>query len=179
MNDLTKLFKPDDVVIELDGEKYRLVYDLNAFCEIEKIYDSVDTVLQMLLGTANIPELDKVTYNDAPVNADEIAIDGVPLTEYIVKNSTVKKAKHADTLNLLWAGLLHDHAIYDEFDEIKGYSISKAKVGAAVTFKNLREINAQIVLALLRDLLPPADENTKNATAPEQPAPKVISKTEA
>ena len=43
----------------------------------------------------------------------------------------------------------------------------KSKLGSYVTFRNLKEINAKIIVALLRDLIP-----SKNAEAPveEQPA---------
>ena len=40
-NDKATLFRPEDVVITLQEQEYRLVYDLNAFIEIEKIYDYV------------------------------------------------------------------------------------------------------------------------------------------
>lgn len=175
MNEKTKLFKPDDLVITLGEDQFRLVYDLNAFCELEKIYDSVDTVLQMLLGTDAAPDLNQVRYNGALVIADEITIANIPLSMYISQINTKRTAKHADTLNLLWAGLLHDHAIYNEHEEITGYTISKTKLGSMVTFKNLRQINAQIVIALLRDLLPPGDES-KNEEAPEEVP---VDKTEA
>ena len=46
-----------------------------------------------------------------------------------------------------------------------GYSISKAKLGAGVTFKNLREVNGKILTAILRDLVP--SDSVKNAEAPE------------
>ena len=173
MNATTTLFKPTDVILKLgeagEEKQYRLIYDLNAFCELEKMYDSVDSVLQMLLGVNETPDMNEVTYKGDKANATDIVIAGTPLEAYIKRVNNKKEAKHTDTLNLLWVGTLHDHAIYNEHDEISGYSISKAKLGALVTFKNLREINAQIVLAILRDLLPPQkDEEEKNEAAPER-----------
>lgn len=179
MNKETLVFKPDDIIITLDGKDYRLVYDLNAFCELEKIYDSIDYILQLLLGTPSIPDTGDITYNGAVVNPDEILIGETPLTTFILQNAPQEaRAKHVDTRNLLWAGLLHDHAIYDEHEEIVGYTISKHQVGSMVSFKNLREINAQIVLAILRDLLPPGEEE-KNEEAPVREPIQLVSKTEA
>ncbi len=165
MNESALIFKPTDVTIVLDGTEYRLTYDLNAFCELEKIYDSVDGVLQMLLGTSAVPDMDKVTYQGKPVLASDVLIDNTPLITYINKINKVKAAKHTDTLNLLWIGVLHDYSEYDAFGEIKCYTISKAKLGAAVNFKNLREVNSKILTAILRDLLP--SDEVKNAEAPE------------
>lgn len=166
MNELTKLFKPDDITIKLGDETHRLVYDLNAFCQLETIYDNIDSVIQMLLGGTTAVDMSKVTYNGAPANPEEIEVGGVPLTTYIVKSSSKKEAKHSDTRNLLYAGLLHDHAVYDSNEEIVSYDISKSKVSSFVTFKNLREINTKIVTAILRDLLPPNE--SKNEEALEQ-----------
>ena len=178
MNEKTLIFKPEDIVVELGDKKYRLIYDLNAFCEMEKMYDSVDSVLQMLLGTSAAPDLQRVTYCEAPALAEDIKIADVPLSVYINKLNDVKQAKHTDTLNLLWIGCLHDHAVYNDFGEITGYTISKAKLGAEVTFKNLRDVNAKIIIAILRDLVP--EQDAKNAEAPEeqQPAPLRLVKPE-
>lgn len=171
-NENAAIFKPDDVVIELaEDYKVRLVYDLNAFCELEKIYDSVDSVIQMVLGTQeNVdPEklLTQVRIGDMPVDGKTITIAGTPLLDYLKKVHT-KQAKHGDTLNLLWAGCLHDAAQYDQHDEITGYNISKSKLGSYVTFRNLREINAKIIVALLRDLIPP--KNAEEPVEEELPA---------
>lgn len=174
-NELASLFKPDDIKVKLNDEEYRLVYDLNALCELEKQYPSVDHVLQMLLGTPETGNLGKVTYQGDTLDPEEVFIGDNTLAEYIMKNETADKAKHSDTLNLLHAGLLHDHTTFNEDGEVTGYTISKAKVGSMVTFKNLREVNAQIVMAILRDLLPPQDEESKNEEAPATPklvAPK-------
>lgn len=171
-NENAAIFKPDDVVIKLaEDYEVRLVYDLNAFCELEKIYDSVDSVIQMILGTQENVDpsklLTQVKVGDMFIDGKDVTIAGTPLIEYLSKVHA-KQAKHGDTLNLLWAGCLHDAAQYDQHDEIVGYNISKSKLGSYVTFKNLREINAKIIVALLRDLIP-----SKNAEAPaegEQPA---------
>ena len=178
-NENAAIFKPDDVTIKLaDDYEVRLVYDLNAFCELEKLYDSVDTVIQMVLGTQeNVdPEklLTQVKTGNMFLDGNTITIAGTPLIDYLRKVHT-RQAKHADTLNLLWAGCLHDAAVYNEHDEITGYNVSKSKLGSYVTFKNLREINAKIIVALLRDLIP-----SKNAEAPaeeEQPAAPTITET--
>lgn len=167
MNELAALFKSDEITFVLDGEEFRLVYDLNAFCELEKIYPSMDDVLQLLFGTGAIPELDTVTYNGAQIRPEEVMIGRVPLTEYILKVSPSKQAKSADTRNLLWAGCLHDSAVYDDFGEISRYTVSKTKLASAITFKNLREINAKIITAIIRDITPKA-EDEKNVQVLEE-----------
>lgn len=160
-------FKPKPVVLTLGGVEYTLLYDLNAFCEMETMYESVDSVIQMLMGSP-APDLDKVTYNDAPVNADEIMVDGKPLADYIAQLHNRTKAKYKDTLNLLWLGVLHDHTIYDEDGEVQKYTVTKAKLGHMVTLTNLREVNAKIMTAILRDLLPALVAAGKNAEVQEE-----------
>ena len=76
--------------------------------------------------------------------------------------------KHTDTLNLLWAGCLHDAAIYNSFGEITGYTVSKARLGAEVTFRNLREVNGKIITAILRDLLPQDEKTQKHRWSRKQ-----------
>lgn len=156
------VFKPKPVELELNGEKYTLVYDLNAFCEMETMYDSVDTVINMLMGTP-APDISKVTYCDAPCQSSDIKIDGKPLTEYIQRLSDTPKAKYKDTLNLLWLGVLHDHTKFTEDGEVAGYTVSKAKLGQGVTLTNLREVNQKIITAVLRDLLPALVNASKSA----------------
>lgn len=166
-NDKATLFRPDDVVITLQEQEYRLVYDLNAFIEIEKIYDSVDSVLQMLLGATD-GELPVIMYEDKEIEPDNVFVGEITLSAFILGNMPKKRAtKHADTLNLLYIGLMHDYAIYNEHEEITGYSISKAKIGSMVTFSNLKEVTSKIVVAILKDLLPPREqEEVKNEEAP-------------
>lgn len=147
------IFKSKPVELVLAGETYTLVYNLNAFCEMETMYESVDAVIQMLMGTP-APDLNKVTYCDAPCMATDIKIDGRPLTEYMQRLSNTPKAKYKDTLNLLWLGVLHDHTKFNADGEVEGYTISKAKLGQYVTLTNIREVNQKIVSAILRDLLP-------------------------
>lgn len=178
-NENAAIFKPDDVVVNLsDDYQVRLVYDLNAFCELEKIYDSVDAVIQMVLGAQeNVdPEklLTQVKVGEMPIDGKTVTIAGTPLLDYI-KKVHVKQAKHEDTLNLLWAGCLHDAAQYDQHDEICGYNVSKSKLGSYVTFRNLRDINAKIIVALLRDLIPP--KNVEPSAEEAQPAEKEEKKT--
>lgn len=163
-------FKPKPVVVTLGGKEYTLVYDLNAYCEMETMYPSVDYVVQMLLGTP-APDLAKVTYMDGPVQADDIKIDGQPLSQYISKLADTPKAKYKDTLNLLWLGVLHDHTEFDEDGEVVRYTIKKGVLGKDVTLQNLREVNQAIMTAILRDLLPALvgarQEDAKNAEAQE------------
>ena len=137
-NENAAIFKPDDIVIQLaDDYSVRLVYDLNAFCELEKLYDSVDAVIQMILGTSESVDpnklLTQVKCGDMFIEGDKVTIAGTPLIDYLSKVHT-KQAKHEDTLNLLWAGCLHDAAQYNEHDEITGYNVSKSKLGSYVTF---------------------------------------------
>lgn len=154
-------FKPQPVVVELDGKEYTLLYDLNAFCTMETMYPSVDHVIQMLMGAPS-PDLSKVTYNDAPVSASEIMVDGTPLADYIVRLDTRTQAKYKDTLNLLWLGVLHDHTEYDADGEVAKYTITRAQLGKKVTLVNLREVNQKIMTAILRDLLPALVAARKN-----------------
>ena len=167
-NESALLFRPDAITVTLGEETYRLVYDLNAFCELEKIYDSVDDVLQTLFGNQD-SGVTKVTYKGMPADVADIEVEDVPLMVFINKANKVKQLRHTDTLNLLWAGCLHSYAVYDH-DEIVGYTLSKATLGAKITLKNLKEVNLKIVAALLRDLVP--DETLKNADAPAEPLEK-------
>lgn len=170
MNEKVTVLKPEPIKVTLDDQEYSLYYDLNAFCEMEKIYDSVDTVLQMLLGTTPIPDLEQVTYCGAKCLAADIEIAGVPLTQYISRLSDVRKAKHSDTLNLLWLGCLHDHTEFDADGNVVKYTITKAKLGSMVTFANLRDVNSKIVTSMLRDLMPAVtDALGKNAEQAEAP----------
>ncbi len=177
MNKEAALFKPEEVTVTLGGKEYMLIYDLNAFCELEKIYDSIDALLRMLLGGAELPTFEKVTYNDEVVEHETIKVDGVPLIdllqklEQLSKTDAEKQAKHTDTRNLLWAGILHNHSEYNEDGDIVRYTITKSQVGSMVTFKNLRDINSKIIFAILRDLIPPSvegDEEQKNVSTPER-----------
>ena len=172
-NETVKPFKSEPVIIEFDnGESFDISFDMNAFCEMEKVYGSVDTVLQMILGTGTAPDMSKVTYCDAPCLATDIKVGGILLSEYISKLSEVPKAKHSDTLNLLWFGCLHDHTLYDDDGNVLKYTISKSHLGSLVNFRNLHEVNGKIVTSILRDLLPAmaeAQENLKNAEAAKAP----------
>lgn len=173
MNEKAAIFKPEDITIQLSEDlTVRLVFDLNAFCELETIYDSVDAVIQMILGTQESVDpnllLTQVKSGDMFIDGATVTIAGTPLIDYLQKVH-VKQAKHADTLNLLWAGTLHDNAEYNNNDELIGYTISKRKLGSYVTFKNLREVNAKIITALLRDLIP-----TKNVSEPAPEAAQEV-----
>lgn len=167
MNENVKVFKPEPVTITLGDKEYVLKYDLNAFCELEKYYDSIDDVLQMLLGTSSDVDLSRVTYNGITIAPDEVQIDGVPLTSYMAAQKKIRTAKHSDTLILLWAGTLHNHCRYGDDGEINGYTITRAELGKEIGFANLREVNGKIATAILRDLIPVLEEETKNVKAQE------------
>ena len=174
MNNKILNFKPKAISVELGETTYNLMFDLNAFCEMEKLYDSVDDVLQMLLGGGDdIPDLTRVTYCEAPCLAADIAIAGVPLTAYIEKNSKkIREAKHEDTRNLLWLGCLHDHTEFDAEGNVVRYTIGKGELAKHITLRNMRDINTKIVTAILQDLIPAtngADPNVETAEAPEVP----------
>ena len=164
------IFKADDVRVKLGDKEYRLVYDLNAFCELEKFYGSVDKILKMLFGGAAIADT-TVRHNGVEIDAHTITVGDATLDTLLVSLTADnnKQATHTDTLKLLYAGLMHDAAIYNGNDEITGYSLTPARIGSLVTLKNIREINTQIVTAILRDLVPAkSDEDTsKNAEAPD------------
>ena len=174
MNEKVSEFKPDDITVELGDETFRLFFDLNCCCEREKVYDSVASVIQMLLGTEAVPNAELVTYNGAKVLPRDILIGDVSLDTYMKRIEGVRVAKHEDTRNLLWFACMHDHTIFNEFDEIIGYSITKQKLGRLVTLKNIREVNAKIVTAIIRDLLP-AKSDSKNVEVPaEQETPQIL-----
>lgn len=165
------VFKADDVKITLGETEYRLVYDLNAFCELEKIYGSIDDVLKLILGAPEIAAEAEIKNDDettSTIAVDKITVGGTPLTSILQKASSSPKATMADTLNLLYAGLMHDAAIYNTHDEITGYKISKSRIGSHINIANVREVNARIVAAIIRDLVPAKSDDTgKNVEAPE------------
>jgi hypothetical protein len=165
MSENASVFRPDAVTIKLGEETFTLKYDLNAFQEMEKIYESVDSVIQMVLGATPVPDLEKLMYDGKLVAARDITIGDITLEEYITKLTKAKESKYADTLNLLWIGCLHAYTEYDQFGEIVRYTLPKAKLGALVTFKNVREVNNAILKAFLSDLF--ASDKEKNADAPE------------
>lgn len=166
-NESADVFRPNPTSVNIGGVEYQLVYDLNAFCELEKIYPSIDALIQKLLsGPKDSPDLTKVTYVGVPARAKDVAIDGVTLADYIASHSNEAAVKFEDTRNLLWAGCLHDHVVTNANGDITGYTISKNTLSAGVTLKNMRDINGAIITAILRDLLPTAD--VKNEDAPSQ-----------
>lgn len=168
---MPEVFRPTDTVFELDGKKYRLIYDMLAFCELEKIYGSVDVVLGMLFGDVAQKLEPVVTYKDSPIDIDDVKVDDVPLALVLAeKDKQQRVAKHSDTLELLWAGMIHDNAIYNSDDEIIGYKISKRKVAESITFRNYRSLNVKIVEAIMKDLAPGLGEgDSKNEEIAEAP----------
>ena len=167
---MAKTFLPDTTKIRLGDDDYRLVYDMTAFCALEAIYGTVDTVLKMLFGDVAQKLEPVVTYNDAPVSINEIVVDGTPL-EVILneRNSGIRTAKHSDTLELIWAGMMHDNAIYNDNDELIGYTMSRREVAGNITFKNYNALNRKIVEAILRDLAPGVGASEEKNVQPEKP----------
>lgn len=166
MNEKVLNFKPKAVTVEIGGETYSLVYDLNAFCELENIYDSVDMILQMILGNTATNDLENVLYKGETVDATDITVAGLNLVDYLASKNPTKQLKQQDTLNLLWAGTLHDHTVYNDDGDVERYTVTKHKLGTGVSFKNLRDINTAIVTSILRDLISAGDEDdSKNGEA--------------
>lgn len=174
-------FLPSETKIELGENEYTLVFDMLALAELEKIYGSVDVVINMIFGGAAKEVEDTVTYNDAAVNADEIKVAGVPLTTILMERRGEKRVtKHTDTLEIVWAGMLRDNAIYDAADRITGYKVSKRTVASLISLKNYARINLKIVEAFLKDLAPGVGAgDSKNELEAETPAtPIQLIKTE-
>lgn len=167
MENKALMFKHDDIKITLGGKEYKLVFDLNAFCEIEKRYGSVDKVLSMVLGGA--AQMDTtVKCKGYEVDPKEVTIGDATLDTLLPKlTDTQPTAKLTDTLVLLYIALMHDTAVYNANDEICKYSISEARLGSLVDMSMLREINGKVVAALMRDLVPSKADDGKNAEAPE------------
>lgn len=161
------IFRPEQQQVTLDGKTYNVVFDLNAFCELEKIYGSVDVVFRKMLGNPFVSN-GTVRYKGELVQTDDITIGDRPLTGLLPKLLELESANMSDTLNILYAGLMHDIATYNSNDEITGYTLSKNKVGQLITLKNLKEINSAVTVALLRDMIPADDDGAaKNVVAPE------------
>ena len=38
------IFKPERIEVELGGEKYPIIYDMNSFIELEKIYGNIYSI---------------------------------------------------------------------------------------------------------------------------------------
>lgn len=168
MNKKASIFKPEIIKVNLGDKEYSLVYDMNAMIELEKLYDSIDDVIRLIMGNP-VAELGpmQVTYNEAIVKADDIAIDGKPLTAYLAEKNKQKASTAKDTLNLLWAGILHENAVWEN-DEVVGYTVKKNELASNISFRNIKDVNAKLVVAILQDLIPQQDGNEKNVVAPEQ-----------
>lgn len=157
------LFKSEPIEVTINNENYSLVYDMNAFIELEKIYGTVDNVIKKVLGKAKKEHVIKV--DGVVTGADKVTVDDTPLSTFIATNET-SDATTTDTINILYCGMMRDLAIYDEHDEIVGYKVSKRKIAAGITFKNLREVNMKLAMAFIQDLMPTAGE-TKNEPGAE------------
>ena len=165
----SSLFKHEPVTIELGGNTYEIVFDMNAFCELEKIYKSVGNVLKKVLGSGRKEH--KVFYKDALIEAADVAVDGqslaLLLTQLDRQNDEESTATVTDTLNILYCGIMRDIAIYNEHDEITGYKISKAASGRCIDLKKIAECNLKIATVMMRDLLPTEAEAKNEAGATE------------
>lgn len=165
------IFKPDTIEITLGSENFSLVFDMNAFVELEKIYGNMDAVIKMILGKSVKEHV--VKDGDVVIDAKDITVDGRPLTDILASVDAQKSsATTTDTLNILYCGLMHDLAIYNNHGEITGYKMSKQKVGSFINFKNIKDINIKLVMAFIQDLIPSSGEskNETGAEAPEKPA---------
>lgn len=171
----SSIFKPEPITIKLGDETYELVYDLNALCELEKYYSSVNVVLKKVLGSSRKEH--KVAYKNNAVDAKDITVDNQPLSVILAgidrDNEETSKTTATDTLNMLYCGILRGIAEYNEHEEITGYKKSKAAIAKHVTFRNLGEVNLKIATAIIRDLVPTeaeAKNETGAETAPEAQA---------
>lgn len=162
------IFKPENITIELGGDTYSIVFDMNAFCELEKIYKTIDAVIKKVLGKST--QEHKVFYKDELVEASAITVDGKPLVSILATDDD-SAATASDTLNILYCGLMHDLAIYNEHDEITGYKKSKREIASCITFKNIRDVNIKLAMAFIQDLVPTVAE-AKNETGAEEAAPQ-------
>lgn len=164
------IFKPEPVTVTLGGDTYSLVFDMNAFCELEKIYRTVDTVIKKVLGKSRKEH--KVLFKGTAVSAEDVTVDNKPLTAILADlDADTDAATTTDTLNILYCGLMRDLAVYNEHDELIGYKKSKREIGSLITFRNIRDVNVKLAMAFIQDLVPTAAE-TKNETGAEAEAPQ-------
>ena len=163
------IFKPEAITLELGGETYSLIFDMNAFCELEKIYRTINAVIKKVLGGS--AKEHKVFYKDELIEANTITVDGKPLVS--VLNELDKEANETatatDTINILYCGLMHDLAIYNEHDELIGYKKTKHEIASHITLSNLKEVNIKLVAAFVQDLVPNIAE-LKNEMGAEEVA---------
>lgn len=162
------IFKPEHIEVELGGEKYPIIYDMNSFIELEKIYGNIDTVIKKVLGNSKKEHV--VKDGDAIIDAKDITVDDKPLDKLLSEiDAASSDSTITDTLNILYCGLMHDLAIYNEHDEIVGYKVSKQKIGSMINFKNIKDINVKLVIAFVQDLIPSKGES-KNETGAKEKA---------
>lgn len=161
------VFKPEPVQVTFGDNTYNIMFDMNAFVELEKIYSTVGSVIKKVLG--NSKKEHTVTIDGKKADPSTIMVDSAPLTQFLAKlDSEDSETTTSDTLNILYCGLMHDLAIYNEHDEIVGYKVSKQRIASYINFKNLKEINFKLVLAFIRDLVPSENE-AKNEMGVEAP----------
>ena len=67
-----QLFKPDDIVVEINNRKETIVFDMDAVLEIEKLYGSIDTVFKMLFSQATDNHVVKVNGIETDINTDTV-----------------------------------------------------------------------------------------------------------
>lgn len=167
------VFKPEPITITLGDETYSIVFDMNAFCELEKTYRTIDTVIKKVLGKSRKEHT--VLYKGKAVDAAEITVDGKALFAVLADLDTDADTATtaSDTLNILYCGIMRDLAIYNEHDEITGYRKTKKDIASLITFRNLREVNVKVAMAFIQDLVPTVAE-TKNETGAEAEAPQAL-----
>jgi hypothetical protein len=141
------------VPIKLDKKRH-LLYDLNAYCELENYYNQVDGPGDRLGNI--ITEINKlVTSMDEKTDIKQIKTQ---LSAIVDRNPNGFSAFYRSFLNgspnairaLLWAGLIHE----DENLTIKD-------VGKMVG-SNLNEISLKIIEAMSESLPEPDEDDAKN-----------------
>ena len=168
MENKALIFKPDTLSVTIGDSSYAVVFDMNAFCELERIYGSVDKVLKLMLGTTTNAADKTVRVKGELYDPTEITVGAATLDTLLDGMFKTQTATLGDTLNLLYVGLMHSLAVYNANDEICKYSLSKVRVGSILTPATAAEINGIIVKALFRDLIPAKNgDDEKNVGTPE------------
>jgi hypothetical protein len=111
--------------LEINGIKYQIKYDFNAFIELEEIYGSIDEAMESLQGT--------IVRNE----------DGTPvMVEFTDKDGKIQKAeKRKFSLkamrDFLWSGLLYGNE-----------NITKKDVAHMLEFTNFSDIVTKMMEAV-------------------------------
>lgn len=95
----------------------------------------------------------------------------------------MQRGKMNDVKVILWAGLIHDEAVFDEITgEVIKYNISPYQVGGWVRPGNLEEVSKKLTIAIGNDLPQQPETPAVAATTEEgvsETATVVLSKEEA